>query len=114
MRGGFDSLRPHQFFGRLWLKYQPSSPMKSTRFLLALAFASFLASIAVQAAEDKAKSEDKTCTCPKDKDGKECGKDKPCCCEAKKAEKGCAMDDKACAKDDKSCAKHDEKKPEKK
>ena len=88
--------------------------MKSIRFLLALAFASLLASLVVQAAEDKAKSEDKTCTCPKDKEGKVCGKDKPCCCAAKKGDKECAKDDKSCDKDEASCAKHDEKTGDKK
>ena len=60
--------------------------MKSLRFLLALALAGFLTSAMVRAADDKAKSAEKTCDCAKDKDGKVCGKDKDCCCTGKKCE----------------------------
>jgi len=74
--------------------------MKSLRFLLALAFAGFLTTAFVRAADDKPKSEEKACDCPKDKDGKVCGKDKDCCCTGKKC--------------DKSMDKADEKKEEKK
>lgn len=61
--------------------------MKSLRFFLALAIASLLTTAVAQAADDKAKAEEKSCDCCKDKDGKECGKDKDCCCTGKKAEK---------------------------
>ena len=61
--------------------------MKSIRFLLALAVASFVTTVVAHAADDKAKSEEKTCDCGKDKDGKVCAKDKDCCCTGKKAEK---------------------------
>ncbi len=60
--------------------------MKSIRFLLALAMVSFLATSVVRAGDDKAKTAEKTCDCPKDKDGKVCGKDKDCCCTGKKCE----------------------------
>lgn len=70
--------------------------MKSIRLLLALAMVSFLATSLVHASDDKAKTAEKTCDCPKDKDGKVCGKDKDCCCTGKK------------------CAMSSEKKPEEK
>ena len=60
--------------------------MKSLRFLLALAFASTLALTIARAHDDKDKAAEKTCDCPKDKDGKVCGKDKDCCCTGKKCE----------------------------
>ena len=74
--------------------------MKSLRFLLALALAGFLTTAFARAADDKAKTEEKTCDCAKDKDGKVCGKDKDCCCTGQKC--------------DKDAAKSDEKKAEKK
>ncbi len=61
-------------------------PMKSLRLLLALAIAGLFANAVAQAADDKAKTEEKTCDCGKDKDGKVCGKDKDCCCTGKKCE----------------------------
>jgi len=67
--------------------------MKSLRFLLALALAGFLTTALVRAADDKAKTAEKTCDCPKDKDGKVCGKDKDCCCTGKKCEKDAAKSD---------------------
>jgi hypothetical protein len=62
--------------------------MKSLRFLLALALAGFLTAAFVHAADDKGKTAEKVCDCPKDKDGKVCGKDKDCCCTGKKCDKG--------------------------
>jgi hypothetical protein len=73
--------------------------MKSFRFLLALTLAVFLTTAFVRAADDKAKTEEKTCDCAKDKDGKVCGKDKDCCCTGQKCDRE---------------QKTDEKKPEKK
>jgi hypothetical protein len=61
--------------------------MKIIRVLLALAAAGLIATAVAQAADDKAKSDEKTCDCGKDKDGKVCGKDKDCCCTGKKCEK---------------------------
>ncbi len=59
--------------------------MKNLRLIIALVFAAALVAPVIRA-DDKAKEEKKAeaaCSCPKDKDGKECGKDKECCCKAK-------------------------------
>lgn len=61
--------------------------MKNLRLFIALAFAAALVTPFLRAGDEKAKEKaEACCSCPKDKDGKECGKDKECCCKAK--EKG--------------------------
>lgn len=66
--------------------------MKSLRFLLALALAGLCSATLLRATDDKAKSAEKTCDCPKDKDGKVCGKDKDCCCTGEKCDKDAAKE----------------------
>jgi hypothetical protein len=77
--------------------------MKIHRFLLAFSCASLLlASAAFAGDKDQCKDTSKdqpACTCPKDKDGKVCGKDKDCCCTGAKA-----------CKDDQKCPATDAKK----
>lgn len=66
--------------------------MKSFRLLLALATAGFFFTSLARAGNDQAKPAEKTCHCPKDKDGKVCGKDKDCCCTGEKCAKEEAKD----------------------
>ncbi|MBI2814122.1 MAG: hypothetical protein HYX71_07545 [Opitutae bacterium] len=66
--------------------------MKSLRLLLALALAGLLSTTLLRASDDKAKPAEKTCACPKDKDGKVCGKDKDCCCTGEKCDKDAKKD----------------------